>query len=75
MIEVSERVASVVTYTASGSVVVFGWMLSDIGIVVGIMTALLGYVTGLYFKWKHLQLARQALAAKVSTKLVSEGEE
>ena len=46
---VGVAIGKAATYGGAGSMIVFGLTLYELGIIVGIVTALLGYVTQLYF--------------------------
>jgi hypothetical protein len=64
---VAIKVANAVTQTAAAGTVYFGLTLNELGVVVGILVAIVGLIGQLsltwYYKHQHLQLARQKRAA------------
>ncbi|UCV26791.1 hypothetical protein [Ferribacterium limneticum] len=66
MIEVGEKVSSVITYTSSGSVLLFGWLISDLSMAIAAAVAILGYLTGLFFQMKHLKIKERELEARLA---------
>lgn len=64
---VAIKVANAVTQTAAAGTVYFGLTLNEIGVIVGMLVAVLGLIgqIGLtwYYKHQHLQIARQKRAS------------
>lgn len=64
---VAIKVANTVTQTAAAGTIYFGLTLNEIGVIVGIVVAVIGLVGQLaltwYYKHQHLQLAREKRAA------------
>jgi hypothetical protein len=62
MVEVAHKAASAATYGGSGAAMYFGlspgeWQV--VGVIGGLVFAAFGFVTNLYFKHQHFQLAKQ----------------
>lgn len=54
----TDRIATAVTYTASGSAIAFGMNANEIGAIIGATVAILSLGINIYYKHQHLQLAR-----------------
>jgi hypothetical protein len=55
---VSAKVASVATYGGAGSAIFFGLTTNEFGALCGVVIGFIGLVANIYFKYQHLQLAR-----------------
>lgn len=53
------KASSVATYGGAGSAVFFGLTANEFGALCGVIIGFLGLVANIYFKQKHLELARQ----------------
>lgn len=55
---------TIASYAGSAGAVAFGLSLNEVGVVVGIVCAVLTYVTNAYFQWKRLKLAELRAAGE-----------
>lgn len=53
------KVATTATYTGSASAVIFGLSANEFAAVAGVCIALAGFLVNVWFKYQHLQLARE----------------
>ncbi len=53
------KVATTATYTGSASAVIFGLSANEFAAVSGVVIALAGFLVNVWFKYQHLQLARE----------------
>lgn len=64
---VAIKVAGTITQAAAAGTVYFGLTLNEIGVVIGMLVAVIGLIGQLsltwYYKHQHLQLARQKRAS------------
>jgi hypothetical protein len=58
MEEVAAKTASVATYGGAGSAIFFGLSANEFGALCGVVIGFIGLVANIYFKYQHLQLAR-----------------
>lgn len=58
MSDIMEKYSSAITYSASGSAVVFGLQISDIAALVGAGVAVLTFIVNWYYKRKATQCKR-----------------
>lgn len=65
-INVAASVSAAVTKIGSGTAVIFGFTLNELGVVVGIATAVLGLIMQAYFGLKNLQERKKAYQAIVA---------
>lgn len=55
----ADKISTAVTYTASGSAVVFGLNANEVGAIIGATVAVMSLLVNIWFKHQHLQLAKQ----------------
>ena len=55
---VATKASSVATYGGAGSAVFFGLSANEFGALCGVVIGFIGLVANIYFKYQHLQLAR-----------------
>ena len=55
---VAAKAASVATYGGAGSAIFFGLTANEFGALCGVVIGFIGLVANIYFKYQHLQLAR-----------------
>jgi hypothetical protein len=55
---IAAKAASVATYGGAGSAVFFGLTANEFGALCGVIIGFIGLVANIYFKYQHLQLAR-----------------
>lgn|GEM_PF-3069570 len=56
-----DRIATHVTYAASGSAVIFGVTANELAAIVGVGVAILSLLVNIWFKFQHLKLARERI--------------
>ena len=56
---VAAKAASVATYGGAGSAIFFGLTANEFGALCGVVIGFIGLIANIYFKQKHLELARQ----------------
>ena len=56
---VADKAASVATYGGAGSAIFFGLTANEFGALCGVVIGFIGLIANIYFKQKHLELARQ----------------
>ena len=54
----TDRIASQITYAASGSAVILGLDAAELAAIVGALVAVLTFAVNLWFKAQHLKIAR-----------------
>lgn len=59
--QMSDKITTVTTYTASAGAVLFGLTVNEFAAVAGIIIATLTFFLNAWFKWKHLELVRKKL--------------
>lgn len=59
--QMSDKITTATTYTASVGAVLFGLTVNEFVAVAGIIIATLTFFLNAWFKWKHLELARKKL--------------
>jgi hypothetical protein len=52
------KASSVATYGGAGSAIFFGLSANEFGALCGVVIGFIGLVANIYFKYQHLQLAR-----------------
>ena len=52
------KASSVATYGGAGSAIFFGLTANEFGALCGVVIGFIGLVANIYFKYQHLQLAR-----------------
>ena len=55
----SDKITTATTYTASAGAILFGLTVNEFAAVAGIIIATLTFFLNAWFKWKHLELARE----------------
>jgi len=55
---IAAKAASVATYGGAGSAIFFGLTANEFGALCGVVIGFIGLVANIYFKYQHLQLAR-----------------
>jgi hypothetical protein len=56
---VAAKAASVATYGGAGSAIFFGLTANEFGALCGVVIGFIGLIANIYFKQKHLELARE----------------
>jgi hypothetical protein len=56
---VAAKAASVATYGGAGSAIFFGLTANEFGALCGVAIGFIGLIANIYFKQKHLELARK----------------
>ena len=56
-----DKITTATTYAASAGAVLFGLSVNEFAAVAGIIIATLTFFLNAWFKWKHLELAKQKL--------------
>jgi len=57
--QMSDKITTASTYAASAGAVLFGLSVNEFAAVAGIVIATLTFFLNAWFKWKHLELARE----------------
>lgn len=60
----ADKLATTAAYTASGSAIIFGLSANEFAAYSGVLIGALTYLTNLWFKYQHLQIARDAAKAE-----------
>jgi len=55
---VAAKASAVATYGGAGSAIFFGLSANEFGALCGVIIGFIGLVANIYFKYQHLQLAR-----------------
>ena len=55
---VAAKASAVATYGGAGSAIFFGLSANEFGALCGVVIGFIGLVANIYFKYQHLQLAR-----------------
>jgi len=57
--QMSDKITTATTYTASAGAILFGLTVNEFAAVAGIVIATLTFFLNAWFKFKHLELARE----------------
>ncbi len=61
---VSEKAANVATYGGASTAVFFGLTANEFAAICGVVIGVIGLIANIYFKQKHLEIAKKSLDEK-----------
>ena len=61
---VAAKAASVATYGGAGSAIFFGLTANEFAAICGVVIGVIGLIANIYFKQKHLEIAKKSLEEK-----------
>ena len=61
---VAAKVANIATYGGASSAIFFGLTANEFAAICGVVIGIVGLIANIYFKQKHLELAKKSLEEK-----------